>query len=65
MTDGQTGKPVAGATVNVVAGVALVQGTTDANGHATVIFPLFSTVKLKATNPGAIRSNEITILVNS
>lgn len=55
VTDGQTGNPVAGATVN--------GGTTDANGHVSVTFSHIGVQKLKATKPDAIRSNQISILV--
>jgi len=55
VTDGQTGKPVEGATVN--------GGTTDASGHVSVTFSHIGLQKLKATKPDAIRSNELDILV--
>ena len=52
VTDGQTGNPVAGATVN--------GPTTDANGKVSVTFTQVGTQEVKATKPGAIRSNQIT-----
>ena len=64
VTDGQTGKPVAGATVNVSGGIAIVMGTTDASGSVTVLFPLIGTMKFKATKTDAIRSNQLTIVAN-
>jgi len=53
--DGQTGNPVAGATVD--------GGTTDASGHVSVTFTHHGPQKLKATKPGTIRSNQITIVI--
>jgi hypothetical protein len=55
VTDGQTGNPVAGATVDGV--------TTDASGHATVTFAHIGAQHLKATKADAIRSNQLTVLV--
>jgi hypothetical protein len=53
--DGQTGDPVAGATV--------VGQTTDASGHVSVTFTHPGLEKLKATKTGAIRSNQINVIV--
>jgi len=55
VTDGQTGNPIDGATVD--------GDTTDASGHVSVTFPHPGVQKLKATKPGAIRSNQIVIVV--
>ena len=55
VTDGQTGKPVPGATVD--------GSTTDASGHVSVTFPHFGVQELKATKADAIRSNQLSILV--
>ena len=55
VTDGQTGNPVSGATVD--------GGTTDANGHVTVTFTHAGLQHLKATKVDAIRSNQLTIVV--
>jgi len=55
VTDGQTGNPVAGATVN--------GGTTDASGHVTVTFTHPGLQKVKATKANTIRSNQLTIVV--
>ena len=53
--DGQTGNPIAGASVG---------GTsTDASGHASVVFTHPGLQSLKATKAGAIRSNKINVLV--
>ena len=54
VTDGQTGNPVAGATVK--------EATTDANRKVSVIFTQVGAQEVKATKPGA-RSNQITIHV--
>jgi len=52
--DGQTGSPVAGATVD--------GGTTDSSGHVSVTFTHPGLQRLKATKPNAIRSREFDIL---
>ena len=59
MTDGQTGNPVAGATV-------LENGaSSDAKAQVSVrvIFTQVSTQEVKATKLGTIRSNQITVHV--
>ena len=53
VTDGRTGNPVTGATVN--------GATTDANGKVSVIFMQVGTQEVKATKPGAL-SNQIIYL---
>ena len=55
VTDGENSSPVAGAVVNGV--------TSDASGHISVTFAHLGTQKVKATQSGSIRSNELTILV--
>ena len=57
VTDGQTGKPVAGATVNGL--------TSSANGEISIVFTQVGTQYLKATKSDAIRSNQISIKVCS
>ena len=59
VTDAQTGKPVAGAAVSF--------GISDANGNVpfNLGFTRIGVQKFKATKPGAIRSNEITIVVSA
>ena len=56
VTEGQTGNPVTGATVN--------GATTDSNGKVSVIFTQVGTQdpEVKATKPGT-RSNQITVHV--
>jgi len=54
--DGQTSKPVAGATVH--------GSVSDANGKVSVTFAHDGRQTVKATKSGAIRSNRITILVS-
>ena len=63
VTDGQTGKPVAGATLAVKGPGAPAVGTSDSNGQVSVTFQLLSVVQVKATRPGSIRSNQLTVLV--
>jgi len=55
VTDGQTTKPVAGATVN--------GQTSNASGQVTVTFTQDGRQTVKATKSNAIRSNKITIIV--
>jgi len=55
VTDGMTGVPVAGATVDGV--------ETDTNGHATLTFPKAGNFEFKATKAGSLRSNAITVKV--
>ena len=54
VTEGQTGNPVTGASVN--------GATTDANRKVSVIFTQVGTQEVKATKTGA-RSNQITVQV--
>lgn len=51
--DGQTGNPVAGASVG--------GATTDSSGRATVTIPQAGIVRLKASAPGSIRSNALVV----
>ncbi|KAF8910413.1 hypothetical protein CPB84DRAFT_1842445 [Gymnopilus junonius] len=55
VTDGQTGKPVAGAEVN--------GKTSGANGKVTVTFSKTGVNGVKAEKPSTIRSNRVDILV--
>ena len=55
VTDGQTGRPVAGADVN--------GDTSDANGHVSVTFTHAGQHTVKAQKSDSIRSNQLTILV--
>ena len=61
VTDGQTGKPVAGATLNG----GTLGGVSNDNGQisSSVIFHLDGPFEVKATKPHAILSNGVTILV--
>ena len=63
VTDGQTGKPVAGATLDVGPG-ASAAGTSDSNGQVSAIFMAVNTLhQVKASKPGSIRSNRVTLIV--
>ena len=63
MTDGQTGKSVAGATLDVGPG-ASAAGTSDSNGQVSAIFMAVNTLhQVKASKPGSIRSNRVTLIV--
>jgi len=55
VTDGQTSKPVAGATVD--------GQTSNANGQVSVTFTNDGRQTVKATKSNAIRSNKLTIIV--
>lgn len=55
VVDGSTGAPIQGATVDGV--------LTDANGHASVTFTTAGQKTFKATLPGSLRSNAVTIQV--
>jgi hypothetical protein len=61
VTQGQTGKPIEGATVGPVDNAA--GATTDANGQARVTFQHSGLKGLKAELPDAIRSNRLGVLV--
>ena len=61
VTDGQTGKPVAGATVD--AGLGSSGGTSDDNGQILVFFAVTGPREVKAMKPGAIRSNQVVVQV--
>jgi hypothetical protein len=53
VSDGETGNPVAGASVG--------GATTDANGHATVTIGQAGVQRLKASAPSSIRSNALVV----
>jgi hypothetical protein len=55
VTDGQTGKPISGASVE--------DKTTDNNGRADISFTSSGVKKLKAERSDSIRSNTIVIVV--
>ena len=55
VTDGQTGRAVAGANVN--------GQTSDANGHVSLTFAKSGLNEVKAEAPNSIRSNQLAILV--
>ena len=57
MTDGSTGSPVAGAVV--------AEKTSDASGHVSVTLATAGTNILRATKTDSIRSNLLSIFVNS
>ena len=62
VTDGHTGKPVAGATLD--AGFnTFTSGPSDSNGRIVIIFNLPGLHQVKASRPGSIRSNQVTIQV--
>jgi hypothetical protein len=69
VTDGQTGAPIAGASIGEdVAGVTTpIPGTatTDANGNATLALAHAGTVTLKATQPESVRSNRLVVCVHN
>ena len=62
MTDGQTGKPVAGATLDAGSNV-ITFGPSNSNGRVSVAFRVISVHQVKALKSGSIRSNQITIQV--
>jgi len=55
VTDGMTGLPVAGAAVN--------DGTSDANGHVSVSFGKAGLNGIKATKSDSVRSNQLNVNV--
>ena len=55
MTDGQDGSVVAGADVN--------GQKTNAEGQVSFTFERFSWIRVKAEKSGAVRSNQLDILV--
>jgi hypothetical protein len=67
--DGQTGQPIAGATlgedVNGMTTPIPASPVTDASGNATVMLTHVGTVKLKATQPESVRSNGLTVNIGS
>ena len=63
VTDGQTGKPVAGASLSGPAGVGVLGGVSSGNGEIVVTFHLSGTFALKASKLNAIRSNVFTVHV--
>jgi hypothetical protein len=69
VVDGQTGAPIAGATIGEdVAGVTTTLSgspTTNAEGNATVALAHTGTVELKATQPESVRSNAIGVCVHN
>jgi len=69
VVDGQTGAPIAGATIGEdVAGVTtplVGSPTTNAEGNVTVALAHTGTVELKATQPESVRSNAIGVCVHS
>ncbi|HEV7937674.1 MAG TPA: Ig-like domain-containing protein [Solirubrobacteraceae bacterium] len=69
VVDGQTGAPIAGATIgeDVAGSTTTLPGnpTTDAGGNATVTLAHTGTVELKATQPESVRSNAIAVCVHN
>ena len=69
VVDGQTGTPIAGATIgeDVAGSTTTLPGspTTDAEGNATVTLAHTGTVELKATQPESVRSNAITVCIHN
>jgi hypothetical protein len=69
VVDGQTGAPIAGATIGEdLAGVTMsLPGapTTNASGDATVVLAHAGSVSLKATQPESVRSNAISVCVHN
>jgi len=69
VTDGQTGEPISGASigedVNGVTTTIPSSPTTNASGNATITLSHTGTVKLKATQPESVRSNGLSVNVNS
>jgi hypothetical protein len=69
VSDGQTGEPVAGASIGEdvegVTGTISSSTATDANGEATVTLNQAGTVKLKATQAESVRSNGLSVSVDS
>ncbi|TMK26643.1 MAG: carboxypeptidase-like regulatory domain-containing protein [Actinobacteria bacterium] len=69
VTDGQTGEPLAGATVGQFAGGVTTAlspaAVTDSSGNTAVTLPNAGTVTLKATRPESVRSNGVTICLHN
>jgi hypothetical protein len=65
--DGQSGAPVAGASIGSFAGglTTALGAVTDANGNATVALPATGTVALKATQSESVRSNAMQVCVHA
>lgn len=59
--DGQTGQPIAGATVGPIGNTGT--STTNAKGEAQVTFRTRGVKRLKAERPDSIRSNALTVVV--
>ena len=65
VTDGQTGKPVAGATLSGPASLSFLGGVvSNGNGEFGVAFHVPGTFALKASKLNAIRSNAFTVQVS-
>jgi hypothetical protein len=69
VVDGQTGAPIAGATIgeDIAGATTTLPGspTTNAEGNATVTLAHTGTVELKATQPESVRSNAIGVCVHN
>lgn len=69
VTDGQTGEPISGASigedVNGVATTIPSSPATNSDGNATITLSHTGGIKLKATRPESVRSNGLTVNVNS
>jgi hypothetical protein len=69
IADGQTGSPIAGASIGEdIAGVTTPipgSATTDANGNATITLAHAGTVMLKATQAESVRSNGLVVCVHN
>jgi len=67
VTDGQTGEPLAGASIGQLTGGVTSTGasspTTDASGNATVTLTQVGTTKLKAIRSESVRSNGLAVSV--
>jgi hypothetical protein len=63
VTDGQTGQPIAGATVGPINNTG--SATTDAHGKAQVTFQNGGLKRLKAERADSIRSNALLVLARS
>jgi hypothetical protein len=67
VVDGQSGAPVAGASIGSFAGgvTTPLGAVTDASGNATVVLPAAGNVALKATQPESVRSNALQVCVHA
>lgn len=68
VTDGQTGQPVAGATIGTVSAGVTATGsssqTTNAAGDATITLAQAGSQTLKASHAGSVRSNGLAVCVH-